>query len=71
MTCERDDWVGLAAARGPVLVQVQGMTRRATLVAWEPNRDGRRRIGYARVQFASGRTATVRTHQVSLVPCDD
>lgn len=64
------DMVCLARDRGRVLVTSQGVTRRATLVAWEPKRGERRLWGKARVQYASGATATVRMSEVTVLDPD-
>lgn len=53
-------WIEHAVVRGEVWVTVDGMKRRARLVAWNPRRGERRMIGWARVEFASGNRATVR-----------
>ena len=64
------DMVALAKSRGTVVVTTRGMSRQATLVAWEPSRRGRRDWGKARVQFVTGTTATVNTTDIT-VPDDD
>jgi hypothetical protein len=59
--------VHAARDRAQVTIRLDNMERRGVLVAWEPKVDGRRRWGKARVQFSSGKCATVDTHRVALI----
>ena len=57
-----------AERRGEVHVDVKGMTRRATLVAWAPkDKRGVRQRNRARVQFTSGQRATVKTDTITAI----
>lgn len=55
-----------ARDRAQVWVLTGGEPRRAILVAWEPKRNGRRMWGKCRVQFSSGKAATIATDRVAL-----
>jgi hypothetical protein len=56
-----------AFRRAPVFVEMEGMRRRATLIAWCPRRsNGTHRLDIARVKFGSGNMATVKKNTVSL-----
>ena len=67
------DMIHHAADRGPVVVVVDGRPIEATLIAWRPRRkprgDGsrRERRNYARVQYISGGTASVKCGDVHLL----
>lgn len=54
-----------AIQRGQVVVRRNNRKRLATLVAWRPNRNGKR-TRTARVQFERGTYATVKIEEVSL-----
>lgn len=57
-----------AAQRKPVWVYAHNTMSQATLVAWNPKRsDGRRRNGYAIVEYRSGKRAAVKHHQITLI----
>ena len=57
-----------AFKRAPVFVEIEGMKRRATLVAWCPRRpNGTHRLDIARVKFGSGNMATVKKNRVTLI----
>lgn len=61
------DMIVAAAQRAQVWVYAHNTMSKAILIAWNPRRpDGRRRNGYAVVQYQSGKRAAVRHHQVTL-----
>lgn len=64
LTAEDHIWIHHAKARGPVIVEHDGHARQARLIAWKPHHNGRR-TNKARVQFPSGRRATVATDRVT------
>jgi len=62
------EMISHAQHRGEVHVDVNGMTRRATLVAWKPkNGRGVRQWNRARIQFSSGQRATVKTDTITAI----
>jgi len=61
------EMIQAAKNRIEVHVEVEGMKRRARLVAWEPKRGNRREFGRCRVEFSSGSRATVSTSRVTVI----
>jgi hypothetical protein len=65
------DMIAVAKNRGIVVVTTEsGHLAPARLLAWEPKRGERRLWGRARVEFASGKAATVTTDRVTPVKMD-